>query len=94
MDTTPPAETILDATELPLRSVYQERLRRMLRLRQEHRQELNAQGLQLLDRSIFTAYCDCRDLGAGEEAKRILREAKFVVEQPQMPLGTPDHGVR
>ncbi len=78
------------ARGVPLRGVYLERLQRLLRLRQEHEQDLNTQGLHLLDRSIFTAFCDCRDLGVAEEARRILRDAKFVVDQPRMPLAMPE----
>jgi hypothetical protein len=45
-----------------LRAVYLQRLQRLLRLRRQHEQELNKQGLRLLDRSLFAAYCACRDI--------------------------------
>ena len=48
-----------------LREGYLSRLRRLLRLRRDHFEELNEQGLKLLDRSIFAAYCDCIDIGQG-----------------------------
>ena len=63
-----------------LRGVYLRRLRRMVRLRHQHSQDLNQQGLRLLDRSIFAAYCDCRDAGAGHKAHDILREVNPPIE--------------
>ncbi len=56
-----------------LRDGYLSRLRRLLRLRRDHFDELNEQGLRLLDRSIFAAYCDCLDIGQGEAAKAVLK---------------------
>ena len=64
-----------------LRGVYLRRLRRMVRLRHQHSQDLNQQGLRLLDRSIFAAYCDCRDAGAGHKAHDILREVDFSIDK-------------
>jgi hypothetical protein len=49
------------------------RLRRLLRLRSDHHEDLNDQGLWLLDRSIFTTYCDCVELGAGFVAQGMVR---------------------
>lgn len=76
METTPFALLPLwGSTPAALRSVYLERLRRLQRLRLQHEQELNTQGLRLLDRSAFAAYCVLRDVGAGEEALAVLRDA-------------------
>ncbi len=63
-----------------LRGVYLRRLRRMVRLRHQHSQDLNQQGLRLLDRSIFAAYCDCRDVGAGHKARDVLGEVDFPID--------------
>jgi hypothetical protein len=60
-----------------LRAVYLQRLQRLLRLRRQHQQELNKQGLRLLDRSLFAAYCACRDAGAEVEARAILTKANI-----------------
>ena len=76
------APTSKTARRTSLRGVYLGRLKRLLRLRREHDQELNSQGLLLLDRAIFAAFCDCRDVGAKGKARDILREAKFVVDEP------------
>ncbi len=54
------------------RSVYLQRLERLQRLRFEHEAELNQRGIRLLDRSLFATYCVCRDIGAKDEALRIL----------------------
>ncbi len=92
METAPSREVLSSDGGAPHPSVYLERLERLLRLRREHHQDLNRQGLNLLDRSIFTAYCDCRDLGVVEEARRVLCDAKFVFDQPKLPLTTLDTG--
>jgi hypothetical protein len=60
-----------------LREGYIARLRRLLRLRKQHEGELNEQGLRLLDRAIFSAYCDCRDAGLHDQAVALLEEARF-----------------
>jgi hypothetical protein len=64
-----------------LRSVYLQRLQRLRRLRHQHEQELNRQGLRLLDRSAFAAYCACREVGAEDEAREILREEQTTLQQ-------------
>jgi hypothetical protein len=62
-----------------LRDGYLSRLRRLLRLRRDHFDELNEQGLRLLDRSIFAAYCDCLDIGQGEAAKGVLKDVRLTL---------------
>lgn len=57
-----------------LQQAYLRRFERLLRLRDIHAAELNEQGLQLLDRSIFAAYVDCRDAGCGDLARDMLRQ--------------------
>jgi hypothetical protein len=56
-----------------LQNAYLGRLRRLLRLRTDHHEDLNDQGLWLLDRSIFTTYRDCVELGMGFVAQGIIR---------------------
>lgn len=56
-----------------LQNAYLGRLRRLLRLRSDHHEDLNDQGLWLLDRSIFTTYCDCVEVGAGFLAQGMVR---------------------
>ena len=62
-----------------LREGYLNRLRRLLRLRRDHFEELNDQGLRLLDRSIFAAYCDCIDIGENEAARSVLKDVRLTV---------------
>jgi hypothetical protein len=81
MEQTPFAEAPLsDATPDALQSVYLTRLQRLLRLRRRHEHELNGQGIRLLDRSIFAAFCDCIEVGAEEKGRSILRSANFPID--------------
>ncbi len=66
-----------------LRDGYLQRLRRLLRLRRDHFDELNEQGLRLLDRSIFAAYCDCLDIGQGEAARAVLKDVRLTLTLPR-----------
>jgi hypothetical protein len=72
-------EDIAHAKPDQLRDGYLNRLRRLLRLRRDHFDELNEQGLRLLDRSIFAAYCDCIDIGQGEAAKAVLKDVRLTL---------------
>lgn len=92
LDACPDAAPIMDtipfvsipatgATLASLRSVYLQRLERLRRLRHQHEQELNRQGIRLLDRSAFAAYCACREVGAEDEAREILREEEGASQQ-------------
>ncbi len=94
MDLTPSsaAASITDSSPESLRAVYTKRLRRLLRLRHDHEEELNVQGLQLLDRAIFAAYCACRDVGAEAKAKKVLATANVALKRAvgQLQLSTID----
>lgn len=57
----------------PLQLHFLRRLNRLLRLRQEQGQELNGEGVRLIDRAIYSTYCDASDVGVAEEAQRLLR---------------------
>lgn len=85
MDTIPSNLTTISTGVL--REVYLERLRRLQHLRQRHEADLNMNGLRLLDRSVFAAYCDCRDAGAGEEARQVLEGASCVLEHSEDSSG-------
>lgn len=74
-----------------LQEAYVQRLRRLLRLRRDHHCQLNEVGLHLLDRSIFAAYCDCLDVGAGSFAQHLLRREQFQGLQPPSK-GSADTG--
>ncbi len=70
---------IARATPDQLKDGYLNRLRRLLRLRRDHFEELNDQGLRLLDRSIFAAYCDCLDIGEGNAARDVLKDVRLTI---------------
>jgi len=74
---------VRQATKDQLREGYLQRLRRLLRLRRDHFEELNEQGLRLLDRSIFATYCDCIDIGRGNEARDVLKDVRLTVSLPK-----------
>lgn len=57
-------------------AVFIKRLRRLLVLRYQAAQYLDSGDLKLLDRSIYATYCDCRELGAVDEAAKLLDEAR------------------
>ena len=69
------------AQTAPLRDVYLRRLQRLVRLRSQHERDLNSHGIRLLDRSIFAAYYECRDAGIAQEARQVLHEAQFLIDQ-------------
>ncbi len=90
MDAEQPTELkILDSDPVSLMSVYVDRLERLLRLRREHEQELNSQGIRLLDRAIFAAYCACREAGVENKAKSILLDANVTLGEPIGELEPP-----
>lgn len=72
-------EEIAQSRPDQLRDGYLNRLRRLLRLRRDNFEDLNEQGLRLLDRSIFAAYCDCLDIGQGDAAKSILKNVRLTL---------------
>ena len=67
------------------RSVYLQRLERLQRLRLQHESALNPRGIRLLDRSVFAAYCACRDIGVEQEARRILHTVASDETTPPPP---------
>jgi hypothetical protein len=44
----------------------------MLKLRSEQSGQLNEEGVRLIDRAIYSTYCDAVDLGVADEALRLL----------------------
>ncbi len=75
------APSLAESSPDSLRVVYTKRLRRLLRLRHDHEDELNGQGLRLLDKAIFAAYCACRDVGAETKAREVLRTANVTLKR-------------
>lgn len=73
--------------------VFLRRLKRALLLRFYTDSLLSPSDRRLLDRVIFSTYCDCLSIGAAVEARRLLREARSGVGLFQRPL-TPPGGKR
>lgn len=56
----------------PLQLHYLRRLNRLLRLRGDQLGQLNEDGVHLIDRAIYSTYCDAADLGVTAEAQKLL----------------------
>jgi len=56
----------------PLQLHFLSRLNRLLRLRGEQSGQLNEEGVRLIDRAIYSTYCDAVDLGVAAEAQKLL----------------------
>lgn len=62
-----------EANYSPLQLHFLRRLHRLLRLRSDQSDELNADGQRLIDRAIYATYCDASDVGVADEAQKLLR---------------------
>ncbi len=51
------------------------RLRRLIWLRRSCVGQLDDAILKVLDRSIYSTYCDCLELGVGDDARKLLKQA-------------------
>jgi hypothetical protein len=69
----------------PLQRLFVSRLGRMLRLRSEQAGQLNEEGVRLIDRAIYSTYCDGVDLGAAEEAQNLLHKHAVPAGHDQNP---------
>jgi len=74
-----------EASYSPLQLHFLQRLNRLLRLRREQSDQLNAGGLRLIDRAIYSTYCDAVDLGVAVEAQRLLH--RLAVPAPGQGTG-------
>jgi hypothetical protein len=54
---------------------FLKRLSRLLNLRAEQSGQLNDDGLRLIDRAIYSTYCDAVDLGVTADAQRLLHQS-------------------
>ncbi len=55
-----------------LQLYFLRRLQRLLRLRQEQGPQLNGDGVRLIDRAIYSTYCDAVEAGVTNEAQKLL----------------------
>ena len=56
------------------KDVFVRRLKRLMRLRREYVDDVNAVGRRLLDRALYATYRDCLEDGAGHEAAEIMAD--------------------
>lgn len=63
----------ISASFSPLQQHFLTRLRRLLRLRKEQSKKLNEGGLRLIDRTIYTSYCDAAECGVTVAAQQLLQ---------------------
>jgi hypothetical protein len=61
-----------DSSYSPLQLHFLRRLNRLLRLRAEQAVQLNDDGVRLIDRAIYSTYCDAVDLSVAGEAQKLL----------------------
>jgi hypothetical protein len=61
-----------DSSYSPLQLHFLRRLNRLLRLRAEQSVQLNDDGVRLIDRAIYSTYCDAVDLSVAGEAQKLL----------------------
>jgi hypothetical protein len=66
----------------PLQLFFLRRLNRLLRLRTDQTAQLNADGVLLIDRAIYSTYCDAVDLGVAEEAQKLVQRLSAPSSQP------------
>ena len=68
-----------------LQRFYLQRLRRLVATRQEHGINLTSGSseLRLLDRAVYSTFCDCLDLGSGEDARAVLRGEQIPSRGPK-----------
>lgn len=67
----------------PLQLHFLRRLNRLLRLRREQSAQLNPEGVRLIDRAIYSTYCDAVDVGVAEEAQRLLQRFTVASQSQQ-----------
>jgi hypothetical protein len=70
----------------PTQSFFFARLERLLGLREEYDALLRPEDWEntLLHKAIYSTYCDCVQLGVGQEAKDCLAQRR---KQPELPEG-------
>ncbi len=69
-----------ESTYSPLQLHYLRRLNRLLRLRADQARQLNGEGLRLIDRAIYSTYCDAVDLGVPAEAQALVQRIGTTAE--------------
>lgn len=58
-----------------LQRLFLTRLRRLTWLRRSCSDQMDGNTLRVLDKSIYSTYCDCVEVGANDEAREMLKQA-------------------
>jgi hypothetical protein len=58
-----------------MQRVFLLRLRRLTWLRRSCAGQLDDSVLKILDKAIYSTYCDCVELGVTDEARQVLKQA-------------------
>lgn len=68
-----------------LQRFFLHRLQRMVAVRRDQSQLLDSGdlNLRLLDKAVYSTFCDCLDLGAVEEARTILRNDYIDIDRAE-----------
>ncbi len=64
-----------------LQQMYLRRLQRLLEIRKSYEGQLNFEGMRLIDKSIYSTYCDCLAVNSLEAAQEVLRRAIMAVAE-------------
>ncbi len=67
----------------PLQLHFLGQLKRLLPLRHEQSGQINDEGVRLIDRAIYSTYCDAVDLGVAEEAQKLLHRSTVASTKQQ-----------
>ena len=69
-----PSESGSDRTQ-DMQRMFLARLRRLTWLRRSCSHQMEESTLRALDKSIYSTYCDCAELGLNEQAHDLLKAA-------------------
>ena len=75
-----------------LQRFFLARLRQLVALRREQQPRLEDGGpeLRLLDKAVYSTFCDCLDLGVGDEARAALKNEEVQSREHEAPEVGPN----
>ena len=82
-ETIQPVTQVPSSALTPVQTYFLGRLEHILQLRFEQSGNLNEGGAQLLDRAIYSTYCDCLDMGVSAKAREIMHQFPTVRTEQQ-----------
>ncbi len=68
------------------------RLQHLVNIRQEKGSlpETGTSNLRLLDKAVYSTFCDCLDLGVGKEARAVLKHEEIDLRDEEAPEIDPN----